>query len=358
MRHALYFIPLIIVLAFWALFRAPRAKTGSPGPSATREAAPASIELAGAEPFEVAAHFFETTGAPILDFEALDQWADKAQSPEGARQARQRGRRAWLLHLRDWLGPHAELVETPDAWVVSGYSPGQARAVGDFVSTSRKRINQLLEGLARFPDEDWSTLIAFDNGEDYYRYVANYYPEEGEFAFSSGMFINAGSPHFVAVLNELWILEPVIAHELTHFALAHLSLPLWLDEGLAVNTEHRISTSQQHHTRTVELLGQHRDFWNDTTIQEFWTGKSFHRTDEGNALSYDLARAMVDLVGRDWSAFLRFATTASREDGGAAAARDALGLDLGELAAAAINAKRKGPWTPRPDAWERVSVKA
>lgn len=358
MRFALLFLVLAVVLGVWALFRAPKAKSPSSSPSAAREAAPATVAMVGAEPFDIAGNLFESTGAPILNFEALDDWAKAAPSLEAGRQARQAGRRAWLLHFRDWLGPHVQLMETPDAWVVSGYTPGQARAVGDFVSAARRRIDQLLEGLARFPEEERSTLIAFDHGDDYYRYVANYYPDEGEFAFSGGMFIDAGCPHFVAVLNDLWVLEPVIAHEMTHFALAHLSLPLWLDEGLAVNTEHRISTSQQHHTRTVELLGQHREFWNDSTIQEFWTGKSFHRPDEGQALSYDLARAMVDLVGRDWGAFVSFATSARREDGGAAAAHDALGLDLGDLAAAAINAKQKGRWTPRPDVWERVSVKA
>ena len=350
----------LIVLAplAWALFKALRRKSAPSGPVGSREFAPASIELAGSEPFEIAAHLYESTGAPILDFEALDDWAAQATSQEAGRRARQAGHRAWLLHMRDWLGTHAELVETPDAWVLSGYAPGQARALGEFVSTSRRRINQLLEPLARFPEQERSTLITFDNGDDYYRYVANFYPDEGEFALSGGMFIKAGCPHFVAVLNNLWILEPVIAHEMTHFALAHLSLPLWLDEGLEVNTEHRVSASSQHHTRTIELLKQHQEFWNDATIQEFWTGESFHRTDEGNSLSYDLARAIVNLAGRDWDAFVRFATTARREDGGAAAAREALGVDLGELAVAAINAKAKGPWNPRPEAWKRVSAKA
>jgi hypothetical protein len=38
-----------------------------------------------------------------------------------------------------------------------------------------------------------------DSEEDYYRYVSIYYPSEGEFALSGGMFIHAGCPHFVVV---------------------------------------------------------------------------------------------------------------------------------------------------------------
>jgi hypothetical protein len=321
-----------------------------------RPAAPLQVVAADLEPFDLPAHFFDSTGAPILDFEALDDWAGQAANEREAEAARQAGRRAWLLHFRDWLGPHAELLETDDAWVLSGYSPGLARAAGNYVAESRRRISKVLDGLAKFPERERSTLIALDHEDAYYHYVANYYPEEGEFAFSSGMFINAGCPHFVAVLNDLAQLEPVIAHEMTHFGLAHLSLPLWLDEGLAVNTEHRVSVSYRHHQATLETLAQHREFWNANTIQEFWSGKSFQRSDEGNALSYDLARAMVDLIGRDWASFVRFARGAKREDGGAGSSREVLKLKLGELAAAAINTKPQGSWAPA--GWHGVAIKA
>ena len=85
--------------------------------------------------------------------------------------------------------------------------------------------------------------------------------------------------------DNLAVIEPVIAHEMTHAALAHLKLPKWLDEGIAVNTEHRISTVTVHREHAMELIAKHRDFWNPEKMQEFWTGESFLRTDDGNALS-------------------------------------------------------------------------
>jgi hypothetical protein len=125
-----------------------------------------------------------------------------------------------------------------------------------------------------------------------------------------------------------------------------------------VNTEQRISSARRHPAAALELLTQHHEFWNADTIQEFWTGESFHRSDQGNGLSYDLARAMVELIGRDWHAFVKFARDAAREDGGAAAARRVLSLELGELAAAAVNMRPTAQWNPRPDAWQRLSLKA
>jgi hypothetical protein len=332
-----------------------------PGPRARQEHAPASVESPGLEPFEVGDHLLEGNGPPILNFDALDEWAAGAATPEAVARARADGRRVWLLHFRNWLGGPAELLDVQGSWVLSPYSRGVASAAGRYMADSRRRIVELLDGVARFPDER-GVMIVFNADREYYQYIANYYPEEGEFAFSSGMFINAGCPHFVTLRGDLNDLEPVIAHEMTHFGLSHLGLPLWVDEGLAVNTEHRISSSRRHHATALELLDQHHAFWNDQTIQEFWTGKSFHRTDEGNGLSYDLARAMVELIGRDWTAFQRFAASAQREDGGAAAARAAFSLELGELAAVAVNMPRdaKAPrhWNPRPEAWDGVAVKA
>jgi hypothetical protein len=371
MRIALLFLALVAIAAVVISRRKPARRgddtgsgdRGTSAPSPPRETPPARLELAGQEPFDMAAHLmdghsFGDKGIPILDFEALDAWAAKAGSKDSASAAAQAGRRAWLLHVRDRLGPTAELTEIEGAWVLSTWSPRVARAAAKYIGVMRARIGTLLEGLAEFPAGERSTLIVFDTQEDYYHYVANYYPEDGEFAFSGGMFLNTGFQHFVAVLNDLGAVEPVIAHEMTHYGLAHLALPLWLDEGVAVNTEHLLAVNYRHPRSTVELIEKHHRFWTPTTIQQFWSGQSFHRADEGNELSYDLARAIVDLLGRDWASFARFAKAAQREDGGAAAARAELKLDLGGLAAAAINVRPDPEWSPRPQSWEGVSSKA
>ena len=109
--------------------------------------------------------------------------------------------------------------------------------------------------------------------------------------------------------------------------------------------------SHRYLSAQIELMNKHREFWNTERMQEFWSGESFHRTDDGNSLSYDLARSIVALTGREWPTFTKFVLAAKRADAGAAAAMTALNLDLGELAAAALRLPRQADWSPNPSAW-------
>lgn len=88
--------------------------------------------------------------------------------------------------------------------------------------------------------------------------------------------------------------------------------------------------------------------------QEFWSGRSFLRPDEGNLLSYDLARLLVERFSGDWDAFRAFVLAARLDGGGAAAATGHLGIDLGVALAAVLDR----PWTPaaepRPASWDQA----
>ncbi|HEU5136834.1 MAG TPA: hypothetical protein VFU13_16930 [Steroidobacteraceae bacterium] len=349
-----WFIPILgVTMALMSIPEFESVPASGPLPRAgeAREriaVAPGQIEYTGCGSFPVLEHLMNGNGVPILDWEALDRWAG------GNIDAIERGRRAWLLHFRDSISQAAHLYESGDAWVLSTFQPATARAAAAYVSATRLRIEKLLDGLAEFPAGARSILVVLNSLDDYYRYVSNYHPDDGEFAFSGGMYINHGCPHFVTVHGKLSELEPVIAHEMTHSALAHLELPLWLDEGIAVTTEHRISTSNRHAHDDVEMIGRHLEFWNAERMQEFWTGTSFSRTDDGNALSYDLARHIVGLLGREWPSFIAFTANASRDDGGAAAALGLLKLDLGDIAAAALNVHRQPGWSPDPAVWKQA----
>jgi len=335
----------------------PKFQPKGSAPTPRRERAPDTIEAAGLSPFKLNEHFFDGHGFPILDWEALETWADAAATPESRQDAIELGRRAWLMHLRDCIGPYAQLVETETAWVVSSFEPAVANATARYVATARGRIARLLDGVAKFPERSRTIVVAFDNQDQYYRYITNYYPEEGEFAFSSGLFVKHGCPHFLMVLDDLSAMEPVIAHEMTHYALSHLELPLWLDEGIAVNTEHQVSVRYRNANRDIEVMNSHADFWTGERMQEFWSGASFTRTDDGNSLSYDLARNIVALIGREWGSFSRFVHGVKRDDAGAAAALAELDLDLGELAAAAIGLKPGKGWSPDPGTWPKVALR-
>jgi len=165
----------------------------------------------------------------------------------------------------------------------------------------------------------------------------------GEFALHGG-----GYPHFVFPhYDQFHDLERVMSHELTHALVSHLPLPLWLNEGIAVTMEEAIAGGM-HARRTVELLDQHPDFWNEETMQEFWSGASFSRPDEGNGLSYGLAHLLTANLAHDFDRFRGFALAAHAADAGESAAREHLGISLGHMVGALLG---EGDWEPQPERW-------
>lgn len=316
---------------------------------------PASLSAPGADDFAFAAHLEFENGFPLLDWVAAKAWVDSLPPGQARAQAWGACELAWLAHLRAALGGGYRIEQQGSAVLLSALEQRVASATLAFVNKTLQRVTRVLDGIASAPDWGRDILIVFDDDETYYRYVAHAYPEAGEFARSGGMYIQGGCGHFVTVRADLRAIEPVIAHELTHSCLSHLPIPAWLNEGLAVNTEHRVCpppgdvfgarpSPQQMHAR-------HRAFWGAGEIQAFWSGQSFLRADEGNELSYDLARILVDQFARDWDRFRAFVLAADGADGGAAAATGCLGVDLGEAVAAVLEQPGGSAWAPDPRAW-------
>jgi len=94
-----------------------------------------------------------------------------------------------------------------------------------------------------------------------------------------------------------------------------------------------------------QRLSEHTRFWNAATIQEFWSGASFHRIDECRGLSYEPARHCVRALAHDVPRFFEFARSASREDSGEAAAVRVFNGGLGGLIEQFFG---PGDWDPRP----------
>jgi len=291
-----------------------------------------------------------------MDWHAARAWAAGIADEAERQRATEQAQRAWLLHLRDAFGDHFRLHETPQAWVLSSLESRVVLATADYVARTRERVVRVLGRLADPAAQQRSIVLVMDHDEDYYAYVACYYPDtpaEGEvFAFSSGMFVHAGCPHFLVKRADLSAIEPVIAHEMTHSALAHLRLPTWLDEGLAVNTEHRLTGTPRLIHTPHELQRMHERFWGHAEVQQFWSGRSFHRPDDGNLLSYELARILVQQLSRDWPSFERFVLAVSQDDAGARAAREVLGIELGGSVAALMQKPQALGWSPEPTRWE------
>jgi hypothetical protein len=327
-------------------FLRPQAK---PAP---REPAREWVTLKGGLEFALAQHCTRHHGYPLVDWQAVQSWVDALEPGRRRGEAWSACEHAWLLHFRDALGATFTLLESDRAALVSSLEPHVGRATLEYMARSARRIGAVLEGIVQFPPWGKDILIVFDDEDSYYRYVSRYYPDTGEFAFSGGMHLDAGCSHFVTVKRELRLLEATIVHEMTHAGLGHLPLPTWLNEGLAVNTEHRLAGAVRPALdEPVRLHDRLRRFWSVVKIQDFWSGESFHLADS-QTLSYELARILVEQLARDWPPFARFAQRADRADAGAGAARECLGLDLGELVTGLLERDTPRSWAPNPAKWK------
>lgn len=255
---------------------------------------------------------------------------------------------AWLDAMAAALTDRYARAESANFMLLSALEPRATRVLLDYLERSRKRVLAVLPGIAADHGHGKTVVMVFGEENGYYRYIANYGSESSQpEAYSGGMFIDAGYGHFVFTQSGFEIMEPVVVHEMTHCLVRHLQIPAWLNEGLAVNTEHRFVPPRPRY-RANELQYLFARFWDEATIQEFWSGKSFLRPDDGQALSYELARLLVQLLDKDYEVLTRFCEAASFQDGGAVAAKTVLGMDLGDFAAIVLG---PGVWTPSPELW-------
>lgn len=286
------------------------------------------------------------TSLPIPDWEAVP-WVETADAAQLHRHANGLAA-AWLDAAAAALPEGYRRLETANFMLLSTLDDRPAAVLLDYLERSRRRVLATLPGIAHDGGHGKTVAMVFDDEESYYGYVANYGSSSSEpEAFSSGMFIDAGYGHFVFAQGPFEAMEPVVVHELTHCLVRHLDIPAWLNEGLAVNTEHRFTHARPRY-RPNELKYMLENFWNEETIQEFWNGKSFQRPDDGQPLSYELAKLLVHLLDKDYAALARFCNSASRGDAGAQASAAMLGTSLEDLVAIVLG---PGNWAPRPTAW-------
>ena len=329
---------------------------GRSAPAHTPEP-PAFVPAPGVDSFAFAASLQYLNALPVPDWEAVSNWLQAIPQSEQQLLAWGACEVAWLQHLRVALGATYDLVEQGDALLLSSVEKNIGRVTLEFMSKTRSRIMRLLSGVALVPEWGKDILIVFDDEETYYKYVSRYYQEDGAFARSSGMYINAGCGHFVTMKADLRAVEPVIAHEMTHGCLGHLPIPAWLNEGIAVNTEQRLYPPAPSIFTPHEMHEKHLQFWGKAELQEFWSGKSFPRSDDGNMLSYDLARILVAQFSADWASFRSFVLDANFSDAGASAAREHLGLELGSAVAALLGQTVDQGWQPNSDLWNEPPEK-
>lgn len=225
--------------------------------------------------------------------------------------------REWVHLLRDALGTGYRGYESKNFWLISNQPETTSRRLIAWAEDTRTKVNKLL-GNAAAADQVYGKIpmLVVGDADTYYEYYAGYVAE-GEYALTSGVYINRGYGHFLFTYLDLSEAEIVLAHELTHSLVSHLPLPLWLNEGLAQLCE--IWVTGRDVTRYDEIKESIDTFWTEDSIQGFWSGHSFSRPDEGQMHSYHLAKVLTRKLTGDLERFRAFLREADAADAGTAA---------------------------------------
>ncbi len=178
--------------------------------TAAGETPPVEVLIDDALRFPVARHTTRHEGYPILDWPAVQAWLGGLGSAELQASAWAATERAWLLQMQHALGPTFSLRESENAVLLSSLDAGLANVTLAYMEKTLKRVAKLLDGIAELPPWGKDLLLVFDDNESYLGYVSYYYPEAGEFAFSGGMYVNAGCGHYATVKADLHAIEPII----------------------------------------------------------------------------------------------------------------------------------------------------
>jgi hypothetical protein len=295
--------------------------------------------------------FVEEHGFPHPDWEAIHSWIERSVAKGDLEDAWQQSARHWLERLRVRLGGDHVNLESANFHLLSDLPPAESNKVLSLLETTRSRIARVLGDTSAPEAHGKHVVLRFGEVDDYYRYIAHF-GADGEYAGSVGMFVGSAGYQHVAFAR--WNTDEerrTLVHELAHNLVAHLPLPLWLNEALAMAFETDIAGGE-HEGVTRELAGRHRDYWTPETIQEFWIGRSFSDV-EGQELAYSLSRILLHLIYTEIrppeGEFRRFVLSADWADAGAAAAEEHLEISLENLVAAFLG---PGDWMPRPEAWD------
>lgn len=290
-------------------------------------------------------------------------WIEASLNPTDWNQAWNEAALMWVEKLRADLGGEYRVLVSPQNILLCDQPFEIARWTSDYAGRAATTIQDYLGQTAWNGASGKDVLLIFTDLDDYDHYVAHHLPE-GESPGSGGMCIYSGYTHIAVPWGDQIDTANAIIHELTHDCLAHLPLPAWLNEAVAVTLEKSIGAPR----RAVgegdqsaiygasigwrppimwdELAERHFTFWTENNIQTFWAGTSFHIPGDSNELSYSLAEVFMKLLSERTTLehFRKFLESARQDDAGQTAAIDILSVDLGEIATTFLG---EGNWRPQ-----------
>ncbi|HET7626613.1 MAG TPA: hypothetical protein VFM25_15260 [Verrucomicrobiae bacterium] len=316
---------------------------------------------------EIESAFDFKDGFSRPDWNLIRQKIKSATGLDNHREAWNEAVTQWLFRLKNELGGDYRVVKSRYIAWLGALDADATHRLSNFAEAALSSIRGSLADVARGKDDCFHVIMVFTEEDDYYQYISEFYPD-GNHSKSAGIHVNVGYPHIALLYDSELRAGETIAHELTHHALNHLPIPLWLNEGVAVVLQKAIGGYSPPAYQGAasaywgmvsgwtppvvwpELAEKHHEFWNEDRIQHFWAGTSFHCPGESVELSYSLAEILIHLLNKNRENFLAFIRFARREDAGQNAALDCLDTCLGDAAATFLG---EGNWRP-----QRKAIKA
>lgn len=311
------------------------------------------------------------------DWKVIQQIIETTVNPEDREDAWDEVVVQWMTKFETELGGEYRLRESRHFVLLGSQDKDTCQRLLNFSEVALSGIRDSLGELAWGSHRGLNVVLLFDEEDDYYQYIANFY-RDGTHPKSAGVYLKTGYPHVALLFDSELRTGETIAHELTHHCLGHLPIPLWLNEGVAVVLQKAIGgysppsyqgaasaywgivSGWKPPVMWAELAEKHHQFWNEDQIQKFWAGTSFHEPGDSVQLSYSLAEILVHLLAKNREDFLVFIQSAQRDDAGQTAALDCLGTCLGDAVGTFLG---EGNWRPHRKAikscWEtkRAAVK-
>ena len=255
--------------------------------------------------------------------------------------------RDWLRRLSQSLPGDYELHESQEFLLLAADASLGSKVLASS-ERARRIILETLDGVASDQGLGKHVVLLFGDADSYYDYAADFYPDEGNFALSGGIFLNVGYGHFAICPAHGDNYERVIAHELNHALLQHLPLPLWLNEGVTQVIEDAVVDSS-YFMVDHRVVQRHRSYWNFQTIDAFWSGESFHSPGDGQELSYHLSQVLFRNLMSDFPSTVNdILNHANFSDAGDSAFAKFCGVTLADRVAQFLG---DGNWSPRDNYW-------
>lgn len=282
---------------------------------------------------------------PRPNWDVIAKWIEEHFESDALNDAWTQIARDWLYRLSQSLSRKYKLYESSEFLLLAADETIANRVLRSS-EWARQTILITLDGVAVEEGYGKHVILLLADVDNYYDYVTDFYPEEGEFALSGGMFIDEGYGHIAVCPTYGDDYERIIVHELNHTLLRHLPLPLWLNESVTQVMEDVVLQSS-YFTVDHAIRCRHREYWTAETIHLFWSGDSFFLPDDGQELSYHLSHVLFrNLMSDHPKSVKEILKKANFKDAGNSAFIDTCKVTLADRVSQFLGS---GPWAPRSD---------